>query len=350
MHVPFLWYTMMFGLACCWVLFSGCERQDEVHREQIVALGTIVEINLWGVDKERAHRATAAVADEFSRLHQRWHAWEPSTLTVINDRLRKGQSITIDEESKALLSQAKALSLASESLFNPAIGELIALWGFHSDDAPSGPPPDPTTLEAFVSKSITMKGLIFENDTVRSIDPSLQLDLGGFAKGHAVDVAIAQLREMGIKNAIVNAGGDLRAIGRKGNRPWRIGVRDPRSNGIIVSVETHDDESVFTSGDYERYHEYQGKRYHHIIDPRNGYPARGSTSVTVIHRDAATADAAATALFIAGPEHWQSIAEKMGVEYVMLIDQNDTAFLSAAMAERIRFEVEPPPRTVVQLL
>ena len=104
---------------------------------------------------------------------------------------------------------------------------------------------------------------------------------------------------------------------------------------MLGTISTSGDESIFTSGDYERHFVWEGRRYHHIIDPRTGYPARGSRSVTIIHPDAATADAAATALFIAGPSEWHTIARQMGIRYVMLVDDEDNIHMNPAMQERV---------------
>ena len=146
-----------------------------------------------------------------------------------------------------------------------------------------------------------------------------------------------------IHNAIINTGGDLSVSGTHGNRPWRIGIRHPRKEAAIAWLEASDNESVFTSGDYERYYMHKGKRYHHILDPRTGYPAQGSSSVTVIHDNAAEADAAATALFVAGPQYWHSIALSMGIRYVMLIDTEGTIHMNPAMVERIHFINDATP-------
>jgi len=136
---------------------------------------------------------------------------------------------------------------------------------------------------------------------------------------------------------VINAGGDLSVIGQHKDRAWNIGIRDPRANKILASVEVKNDESVFTSGDYERLYFYRGKRYHHILDPRTGYPTQDARSVTVIHADAGLADAAATALFVAGSKHWQKTAKKMGLKYVMLIDANGDIHITPAMQLRIKF-------------
>jgi len=230
---------------------------------------------------------------------------------------------------------------------------LIALWGFHDENFEPRLP-DPQAIRALVAANPRMTDLELDGNRVRSRNPAVQLDFGGFAKGYTVDEVIEALRRGGAEHAVVNAGGDLRAIGRHGDRPWRIGIRHPRADGVLGMIEVSGDESVFTSGDYERYFIWEGRRYHHIIDPRTGYPATGSRSVTVIDSDATTADAAATALFIAGPEGWYEIAKRMGLGYVLLVDSEGVMHMNPAMQSRIellddsyRIKLSPPltPRT-----
>jgi FAD:protein FMN transferase len=155
-----------------------------------------------------------------------------------------------------------------------------------------------------------------------------------------VDRGIALLRAHGIEHAIVNAGGDLRAIGRRGERPWRIGIRAPRDSRVLAAIEVRDDEAVFTSGDYERYFEYQGRRYHHILDPRSGYPTEGITSVTILHANAGLADAAATALLVAGPADWPAMAAALGVRSVMVVLADGAIELTELMEPRTWFTDE----------
>jgi len=170
----------------------------------------------------------------------------------------------------------------------------------------------------------------------------VKLGFGGFAKGFAVDAAITALQQQGINDAIVNIGGDLRAIGSHGERPWVIGIRHPRQAGMIASIILKDDESVFTSGDYERFFQYDGKRYPHIIDPRSGHPADQATSVTVLHTNASLADAAATALFVAG-DNWPKIAHSMGVEHVMLVRPDGGIEMSPKMTDRVKLLSKQKP-------
>jgi len=320
------------------------------YQAQLLALGTLVNVSIAGVDEDQAARAVRAVEDELNQVYQTWHAWQPSTLSDINRRLAAGETVAADPATLAVLRKARKLSLRSGALFDPGIGRLIKLWGFHSDDRPAGPPPPEAAIARLLAQHPTLADLVIEGNRLRSANPALQIDLGGFAKGYAVDQAVERLRTLGIRNAIVNAGGDLRAIGSHGGRPWRIGIRDPRGPGIIAALETHGDESVFTSGNYERFFDYQGVRYHHIIDPRSGRPARGTLSVTVIHDDAGTADAAATALFVAGPQGWQATARQMGIDQVMLIDSEMRIHVTPKMNRRLIFQSQPVPEVIVSPL
>ena len=175
-----------------------------------------------------------------------------------------------------------------------------------------------------------------------SRNPAVSLNFGAFAKGYAIALQIEGLKKLGIDNAVINAGGDLSVIGKHGERPWNIGIRHPRLDQILASIEVKDGESVFTSGDYERSYRYQGRRYHHILDPDTGYPTKDAQSVTVLHNDAGLADAAATAIFVAGSEHWQTTAKNMGTRLVLLVDANGDIHLTAAMQARIKFLDKSP--------
>ncbi|WJW75788.1 FAD:protein FMN transferase [Thiohalobacter sp. IOR34] len=332
--------SLLLGLA---LLLGGCSAPPDGQQRQFLAMGTLVEVTLFDIDPPRARRLLDEVEAEFQRLHHDWHAWEESPLVGLNRALAGGETVEVPAVLQPLLAPAIRLSAQSDGLFNPAIGRLIALWGFQADE-PARRLPDPARIAAEVAARPRMSDLILEGNRIRSRNPAVQLDFGGFAKGYAVDLVVEQLRRRGVRNAIVNAGGDLRAIGRHGERPWRIGIRDPqRPGGVLARIELGGDESVFTSGDYERYFEIDGRRYHHIIDPRSGWPAEGARSVTVIHPQAATADAAATALLIADAADWPRIARQMGIRYVLRVEPDGSVEMNPAMATRVQFMRQPPP-------
>lgn len=336
-------YLSLLGLIVASLLAPGCARQtDAVQEQQFVAFGTLVDVSVYGVDAGLAQRAFADLEQHFAQWHRDWHAWEPGPLVELNAALASEGEAEVPAVILPLIAPAQDLSARSGGLFNPAIGGLLALWGFQSDELPQAPPAA-AAIEAELAGHPRMSDLRLEGSRLTTANRAVKLDFGAFAKGVAVDRAIDHLRGLGIDNAIVNAGGDLRAIGRRGGRPWRIGVRNPRGPGVLAVIETRGDESVFTSGDYERGFDFRGRHYHHVLDPRTGYPAEGARSVTVIHTDAATADAAATALLVAGASDWPKVARDLQLRWVMLVDGEGVIHMTPAMAARVHIELDPPP-------
>jgi thiamine biosynthesis lipoprotein len=328
-------------------LLNACTPKPQEYHEQLLVFGTLVDVKLWGVEEKTAQAATAQLAEDFNFMHDTWHAWHPGTLGRINQMLASGEPFAGAPSVLPLIKRGAELSEASGGLMNPAIGKLIALWGFASDDPPHGPPPSDADIQALVAQHPSMKDIVIDGINLRGTNPALKLDFGAFAKGYALDRAIERLREMGIENAVVNAGGNLRAIGRHGDRPWNVGIRHPREEGILASVQVEGDEAVITSGDYERYFDYEGVRYDHIIDPRTGWPTQGVASVTVFADQGDLGDAASTALAVAGPDAWLPIARRMGVKGVLLVATDGRIFMTPSLKDRIRFEQDPPPPVIM---
>jgi len=323
-------------IALCLVLLAACQRNQE-YNAQLFVFGTIVELKLWGATAEQADQAFTEIQQMFNAMHRDWHAWEPGRLTAINEAFRQGQTARADADIVAMIRRSQTLEPQSGGRFNPAIGELIRLWGFHTSDYPIiGPAPTQSAIDDVLSKQPSSRDIQINGLEVHSDNPAVQLDFGGIAKGYAVDLTIARLRNMGIENAIINAGGDLRAIGTHGDRPWRVAVRKP-GGGSIGSIQVDGDESIFTSGNYERFRQDKTERYPHILDPATGWPAKDISSVTVITHEGLLADAAATALVVAGLEDWPGVAAGLGLDKVAIVDEKGTVFLTPAMQQRIEF-------------
>lgn len=335
------WY-----LAACLVL-TACNQPGSIYSEAVPLFGTLVEIQIWNKNSNKARDAVAAVKKDFARMHQHWHAWRPGMLTDLNRELAAGRESEVDAFLLPLLREARTLYRTSDGLFNPAIGRLVALWGFHADTLPSGPPPNIKAIGELVEKNPTMDDIEIRGNRVHSRNRYVQLDLGGLGKGAAVDAGLERLKDSGISHALINAGGDLCAIGRPGDRPWRVGIARPQGKQLLASLALDGDECVFTSGTYARYRRSKDKQYSHIIDPRNGWPVEHVVSVTVIHDNGTSADAAATALAIAGPEHWRDIARKMGIRHVLLVDSNQRVQFTPSMQGRIHFETPLPVEMLV---
>jgi len=323
------------GLLCL-LLLAACQR-DEEHSAELFVFGTIVEIKLWGASPEQANRAFAELQQMFHGMHRDWHAWEPGRLVDINQAFANGQAAEADPDIVEMIRQSQRIEQLSDGRFNPAIGALIRLWGFHTSDYPIiGPPPDQADIDELLLHHPSSGDIRIDGLLLKSENPWVQLDFGGIAKGYAVDLAIRHLQDMGISNAIVNAGGDLRAVGHHGERPWRVAVRKP-GGGIIGAVEVRGDESLFTSGNYERFRQDEQERYPHILDPRTGWPVEHVASVTVIAAEGIVADAAATALVVAGLDGWPAVAHALGLNQVLVVDESGKVYLTPEMEQRVEF-------------
>jgi FAD:protein FMN transferase len=320
------------------ILLSGCEQKPEEFNHSILSFGTIIDVTIYGVDEKLAEKAFADLSADFEYFHSAWTPYEDSSLSRINILIPTGKKFSIGPSIIPLYKESLTIAQTTDHLFNPAIGKLIKLWQFHKHDDPGIQPPDKNLIKELVSSNPRLTDLHLNGIKMHSDNTDVQLNFGAFAKGYAIDSSILHLKKMGIENAIINTGGDLKAIGKHGERPWNIGIRHPRKNSVLASIEIHGEESVFTSGDYQRFYMHKGKRYHHILNPRTGYPAQGSQSVTVIHNNSGFADAAATALFIAGPDHWFEMAKNLQLKQVLLIDKDGNIHLTPDMKKRLTFK------------
>jgi len=326
-------------------ILAACQRNQERSIEFFL-FGTIIEVKTWGASEQQADRAMADLQQMFQGMHRDWHAWEPSRLTDINKAFATGQVAQADQGIVEMIRQSQSLEQLTEGRFNPAIGGLIGLWGFHTSDFPViGPPPSQAEIDQILIHRPSSQDIHIDGLLLRSDNPYVQLDLGGIAKGYAVDLAIEHLRQLGIASAVVNAGGDLRVMGRHGDRPWRVAIRKP-GGGVIGAVEVLGDEALFTSGNYERFRQDQLKRYPHILDPHSGWPAQGVASATVITDVGIVADAAATALVVAGLDDWPALARALDLDQVLVVDQSGMVYLTPEMEHRVRFSGDVPRKLV----
>jgi thiamine biosynthesis lipoprotein len=347
------------------LLFAACGHPEpQAYQEQGYVFGTLVEVSVYGEQDAKAREAVKQVMQEFQRLHDMLHAWKPSELSELNAAIAQGKRKRVTPELKAILQDVTRISVQSDGLFNPAIGGLIQAWGFQADDF-KPVLPDEKKIAKLVAAKPGMDDLIFSSvssptpstspegrgGVVGSRNSAVQIDLGGYAKGYALDRAAAILKGMGVKNALINIGGNVLALGSHGERPWRVGIQHPRKPGPLATLELHDGEAVGTSGDYQRYFELGGKRYCHLIDPATGQPVQGVQAVTILtHGEHAgvQSDAASKPLFIAGVPGWRAAARKMQIEAALLVDGNGRVHLTAVLQNRLEFadkatvsEVEP---------
>lgn len=319
--------------AFAWI--SPAQSKQPLHNIRWYSFGTLVDVTIADADTDRVNAALKALALEFNLRNTQWHPWKPGSMLDINQALSRGESIPVDQHIEKMVTEIKSLHATSQGAFNPTIGRAVSLWGFHGQQDDGWTPPAQQQITAWLQQQPTPDDLLLKAGMLSSRNPSVQLDLGGYAKGYALDLGLDLLQAAGIENALINAGGDLVTLGSQGSRPWKIGIRHPQQQGEIAWLETKGREAVFTSGNYERYHEKAGVRYTHIIDPRTGRPVTEIASASVILDNGAKADAAATALVVNGVNNWRQTAQSMGIELAMIVDGQGRVEMTEAMSSRV---------------
>ena len=327
-------------LLVCVLLLAACNRQLLFKRESFV-FGTRVEVLVWGESERKASEAVAAVLQEFDRLHREFHAWQPSQLTILNEAIAAGRPARVSPELAQLIRDAQGESARGNHLFDPGIGALVKLWGFHGENF-AARLPEAAALEALRRARPSIADLDVKGTVVSSRNRAVALDFGGYLKGVALDRAAALLHERGVDNALVNIGGNIIALGSKQGAPWRVGIQHPRRGEAMVSLALQDGEAIGTSGDYQRFFELDGHRYCHLIDPRTGMPADATQSLSVLIPAGPQAgmhsDAASKPLFIAG-DAWRAMAIQTGVAGVLRVDAQGRAEATPEMRGRLKVEM-----------
>lgn len=314
-------------------LLLGCSSPTEPARAQFMVFGTQVEVLIRSSDRPRVEAALRELGEDFQRMHSDWHPWEPGALSDLNAALAAGVQASPGPDLLAMIRDAQRFEQASLGHFNAAIGGLIALWGFHTSSYPiHSPPPDQAQIDQWLDQSPSTLDIDIRDHRVDSGNPAVRLDFSGLAKGHAADRACGRLVALGLGDALINLGGDVMICGA-GEQSWSIAISDGRG-GVFEVIELSGPVGVFSSGTAQRWGEWQDGRYAHLLNPSTGRALDHFVQATVIHRDPALADAAATALAVAGPSDWRSVAESMGVTQVLVLGASGPVGISAAMADR----------------
>lgn len=274
-------------------------------------MGTSVRVELWHDDPAAGRAAASVVMGEMRRIDQLMSTYKESSEISRVNREAATRPVPISRELLDLIARALEMAALTGGAFDITYASAGHLYDFRRRRKPS----EQALAQALPAISYRHVALDRGAGTIRFLQRGVRVDLGGIAKGHAVDRSIALLQARGIKHALVSAGGDSRLIGDHRGRPWIVGIRDPRQEGKVVAALPLADAAVSTSGDYERYFEVEGVRYHHIINPKSGRPVAGVRSVTVVAADSTTADALSTSVFVVGVEKGLALIESLpGVE------------------------------------
>ncbi len=269
-----------------------------------------------GRTPQQVREAIAAAFAEVARVEAVMSEWkEDSPISAVN-RGAGGPAIAVPQELSELVHRAVAIGERSAGAFDVTWKGMGKLWDFRV--APFAPP-SAEAIDA-ARRRVDYRKVVFEGDRLGLAEAGMALGLGGIAKGYGVDRAAAILAAEGCTDFFVDGGGDVLVRGTKSGEPWKVGIRHPRREGELLAVIRSRGGAVVTSGDYERYRELDGVRYHHIIDPRTGEPARGCRSVTVVASQAELADALATAVFVLGPRDGLALIRSEPGAEVLIVD------------------------------
>lgn len=326
------------GLAV--LVLAACGSSDDALVDRtLYAMATSIELRLPNHAVRDQPDLLAAIEAELRQFEQDFYPWTDGELARLNAALTRGEDFAASPAMSLLLARSREIALMSDGAFEPGVGPLIELWGFNDALAEKpAEPPAAAAIAATLGASGSISETLIDGNRISAPAGRYLFDLGGVAKGAVVDRIVERLERAGVERALVNAGGDLRVIGEPAERRWRIGIQAPRDPGLLGSIELKAGEAAFSSGDYERYFEQGDERFHHILDPRTGRPVQHTQAVTVIAGDGTMADAAATALFVAGPGQWRAMAERLGIEAVLRIDGAGQLEMTPAMRDRFQPE------------
>jgi thiamine biosynthesis lipoprotein len=299
-----------------------------VKREEAI-MGTRIAVELWAEDAARGEALITRVMEEMRRVDELMSTYKPtSQVSLVNARAAQ-EPVRVDADLFGLLQTALDYSRVTEGAFDITYASVGYLYDYRRHIKPS----DAAIAAALPAVDYRHVLLDPQTRSVRFSQPGVRIDLGGIAKGWAVDRGIELLRTAGVERAFVTAGGDTRIIGDRFGQPWMVGIRDPRAEDKVVVRIPLVDAALSTSGDYERFFEADGVRYHHILSPATGRPASAVRSVTIIGPSATRTDGLSKTIFVLGIERGMQVLDRAGDVDAIAIDKEGKVYYSKGLAK-----------------
>ena len=302
--------------------------EGQWHEHEAAIMGTRIAVQLWTDDAALARHAIDSVIAEMHRTDQLMSTYKPeSQLSQVNAHAYE-RPIAVDPDIIDVVSKSFHYSRLSDGLFDVTYASVGHLYDYREGRRPS----EAEIAAALPAVDYRQVEVDRERCTIRFLRPGMRIDLGGFAKGWAVDRGAEILRSLGIANAMVTAGGDTRLLGDRLGKPWIVGIRDPRRDGEVVTRIPLVDEAVSTSGDYERYFEHEGVRHHHILVPGTGRSPSAVRSVTIIGANATHTDGLTKPVFILGVERGMEYLRRVGDVDAVIVDAEGRIYYSPGLS------------------
>ena len=313
--LPELFLPLALVAAGCLFLQTA---RAEWHSDDQKKMGTLVEVQVWADDPVKAEQLLSAAMAEFDRIEALMSTYIPaSEMSRINAHAA-AEPQQISAELFDLLQRSLTVSVMTEGAFDITYDSVGYLYDFRARKRPAA-----AEIDAHLDQiDYRLVHLDEAAKTVHFGAAGVRINLGGIAKGYAVERVIALLADQGVENALASAGGDTRMLGDRRGKPWIVGIRDPNKDDAVFTRLALENEAISTSGDYERYFIEAGQRYHHILQPSTGRPVQGVRSATVIGPDATMTDALSTSVFVMGPEKGLKLIDSLpGYEAVVITDE-----------------------------
>lgn len=338
-HVVWGIVLTLFMITC-----TGCANSQiqEFTRDNFM-MDTLIHIKVYSSDPELAQKALEEAFAEFNRVENLTDKYAEKNMPdpEISDLYRVNKNagikpVEVSDDTLAMLERSNYFSRLSDGAFDVTVGPLMDSWGFGQTEYRIPPEQELKSKLALVG----YRRMIIDEvqKTVFLPEKGMKIDLGGIAKGYATDLAVQKLRQMGIESAMINAGGNIYALGSRPNgMPWLVGIQDPRDQKKMIALLSVRDAAVVTSGDYKRCFIRDGIRYHHILDPSTGKPAREVISTTIVAPNATDADLLSTALFVLGTGPGAEFIKNFsGVNAVLVNNQREIIF-TKGLTDQIEF-------------
>jgi FAD:protein FMN transferase len=338
---PLLVAATLAGVLACGA--GSVEVAPRLVEERRLAMGSELHLSAYAADEPATRLAFAAVYAEFERLEALLSVWRAGSDVVRLNQAAGMAPVPVHDDTRRALRAAAQVSAWTGGKFDITFGALAEVWRFDHDQ--DNRVPTAAEIAVRLPRVDYTAVVVHEGPgTAFLTRPDVRVHLGGIGKGYAVDRSVAILRAAGLRDFMVQAGGDLYVGGRAGNTPWRLGIQDPRGVGgeSFASVEVAD-ATFSTSGDYERFFEQNGVRYHHILDPDTGQPARLCRSVTIVARDATMADGLSTGVFILGPERGMALVERLPDVEAVIVTADNQVRISSGLQGRVTIRHPPTP-------
>jgi FAD:protein FMN transferase len=339
---PTLAVLALTTLAGCGRGTPDSERQPHLIERLHVTMGTEISLTAWTADDARAEAAFVAVFGEFDRLDTMMSVWKDGSDVLRINAAAGDHAVPVNAETREVLKVAREVSDLTDGRFDVTFGALSGLWKFDNQDKDGSIPDRREVLERL--PLINYRDVDVDNraGTVFLKRRGMRINLGGIGKGYAVDRSVEILRRSGLRDFMIQAGGDMYVGGRRGDRPWRLGIRDPRgpADKSFAMLDLADG-TFSTSGDYERFFIKDGRRYHHILDLSAGEPARGCRSVTLVTERAVVADALAKGVFILGPDEGMALIERTAGLQGVIVSAKNEVLISSGLRGRVTLLAPP---------